>query len=124
MNYTVLDTILILVIAFISSIIFELLYTKFDIKEKFFAIFARNRMLYHLMFWSFFLLLVILLIILPKYNKYLFIVITIYFTGFSALYQTGSRWLSYKSANNIYIKNIDKLRRAKQKYQKRKKKSF
>lgn len=66
MRHIILDCAIVIINTVIFYIIFDILYNKFNIREKFFGIFGKNKIIYYLTIIFLILVLILLFIILPR----------------------------------------------------------
>ena len=66
MGHIILDCAIVINNTVIFYIIFDILYNKFNIREKFFGIFGKNKIIYYLTIIFLILVLILLFIILPR----------------------------------------------------------
>ena len=76
MRHIILDCAIVIINTVIFYIIFDILYNKFNIREKFFGIFGKNKIIYYLTIIFLILVLILLFIILPRlmYNDKKYII--------------------------------------------------
>ena len=101
------------VTAIVTFILFEILDFWFDIKIKYFSLVAKNKLLFYIVYITYPIILFVLVIIKYPFSNYFNFVLTIiYFSIFLSLYHHVT---NFQKAHNVYIKNVDKLLKVKQK---------
>ena len=89
---------------------------KYNIRIKYFSFVAKNRLLFSIVFIIWLVIFIGIVIICNNYYK--FSILILYSTIFMNLYHRIRNW---KLAYDVYIKNIDLLKKAKERSKKRKK---
>lgn len=112
LNY-ILAVIFMFIIVIVIFFIFEILDYKFNIKIKYFSLIAKNKLLYYIVFAIWVIILFVLLITSYSMNTYYnFLIPVLYYSIFISLYDQVRSW---KTAYDVYIKNVNLLIKAKEK---------
>lgn len=116
LNY-ILELVILFILTLVFFLLFEFLDYRFDIRIKYFSLVAKNKFIYTivLIIWT----IILFVLLIRCHNYYDFIIIIFLFSIFTSLYQKNINW---KMAYDVYIKNVQLLINAKEKDRKKRKK--
>ncbi len=106
--------VIMLITSLLSTVIFQVLDDRYSIRIKYFSFAAKSRLRFFiaLIIWAAVLLGII--IVIDDYVGFAFLIL--YFTVFLSIYHKIRSW---KYAYDVYIKNVDLLIKAKEKYKRK-----